>query len=187
MKRHIKITAVTVISLLVISLSLNIVFAVGQGAEPGSDQDPIVSKSYVDAAITQLAAKVQLLLEQNDTLKNQNAQLTTRVTAQEKAVKALQDELRTVKSGTAAGTGTSGSNGNTGSSTTKPPASIGTGIVNVAVLNVRAQPTTSSAVVIKTVKNNTLTLISKNGDWYKVTTQNGSSGYVMAKFVTVKK
>lgn len=187
MKRSFKITAVTVVLLLAISLSLNIVFAVGQGAEPGSDQDPIVSRSYVDAAVAQLAAKVQLLLEQNDALKNQNAQLTTSVTAQEQAVKVLQEELKAVKSSVAASTGSTGSTGNTENTGTKPATSIGKATVSVAVLNVRAQPNTTSAVVVKAIQNETLTLISKSGDWYKVTTAKGVSGFIMSKFVVVKK
>ena len=190
MKRRFKITAVTVILLLVVSLSLNIVFAVGQGAEPGSDQDPIVSKSYVDAAVVQLAAKIQSLLEQNNVLKNQNTQLTTRLTTQEQAVKALQEELKAVKSSVAAGTGTTGgtgSTGNTGNATTKPPASIGKATVNVPVLNVRAKANTTSAIVTKVMQNEILTLVSKSGDWYKVTTAKGATGFVMAKLIVVKK
>lgn len=187
MKRRYKITAITVILLLVISLSLNIVFAVGQGEEPGSDQDPIVSKSYVDAAVAQLTAQVQLLLEQNGELKNQNTQLTTRVTTQEQAVKTLQEELKAVKSGAAAGTGTTGNTGSTGNTGTVPPTSIGKATVNVAVLRVRAQPNTTSNVVTKVVMNETLTLVSKIGDWYKVTTAKGTAGYVMGTYVTIKK
>jgi len=184
MKRLYKIAAITVILLLAISLSLNIVFAVGQGAEPGSDQDPIVSKSYVDVAIAQLSAKVQSLLEQNDSLKNQNVQLTTRVTTQEQLVKALQDELKVVKTSVAAVTGNTGSTGDT---TTTPPASIGKGTVNVDALRVRAQPNTTSAIVTKVMLNETVTLVSKIGDWYKITTSKGTSGYIMGKFVTIKK
>lgn len=186
MKRRFKATIVTVILLLVISLSLNIVFAVTQGAEPGSDQDPIVSKSYVDAAVTQLTAKIQLLLEQNDALKNQNAQLTTRVATQEQAVKVMQEELKTVKTGIKTGSAATGSTG-TGSTTTKPPVSIGKATVNVVVLNVRSQPNTTSSIVAKIALNETVTLVSKSGDWYKITTAKGASGFVMAKLVTVKK
>ncbi len=181
MKQSSKITAVAVILLLIISLGLNIVFAVGSGAEPGSERDPIVSKSYVDAAVVQLTAKVQLLLEQNDLLKNQNVQLTARITAQEQALKAVQEAM---KSGAAAGAGKTGSAGGT---VAKPAASIGKGIVNIEVLNIRSQPNTISSILAKVAKNETLTLVSKSGDWYKVTTSKGTSGYVMAKFVTVKK
>lgn len=184
MKRSYKIIIVSSLLLLVISLSLNIAFAVGQGAEPGSDQDPIVSKSYVDAAFSQLSVKVQSLLDQNNVLTNQNAQLTTRLAAQEQLIKTIQDELKAVKAGVAAGTGNSGSTGNTG---TNPPASIGKATVNIDVLRVRSQPNTTSAIVTKVLLNETVTLVLKTGDWYKITTSKGTSGYVMAKFVTVKK
>jgi len=50
MKFRSKFAAATIMLVLVISLSLNIVSAINQTAIPGSDQDPIVSKSYVDAA-----------------------------------------------------------------------------------------------------------------------------------------
>ncbi len=187
MKRSFKVTAVTMILLLVVSLSLNIVFAVSQNAEPGSEQDPIVSKSYVDAAVAQLTAKIQLLLEQNDALKTQNAQLTSRIAASEQAVKTLQES---VKSGTPAATGNTGNTGNTGSTGNaggNAAASIGKGTINTAVLNVRAQANTTSAIVGKAVSGETVTIVSKSGDWYKITRTNGKSGFVMAKFVTVNK
>ena len=184
MKRSFKVTAVTMILLLVISLSLNIAFAVSQNAEPGSDQDPIVSKSYVDAAVAQLTAKIQLLLEQNDALKTQNAQLTSRIAASEQAVKTLQES---VKSGVPAATGNAGNTANTGNAGGNAEASIGKGTINTAVLNVRAQANTTSAIVGKAVSGETVTIVSKSGDWYKITRANGKSGFVMAKFVTVKK
>ena len=189
MKPHFKAVVAAGLILLAISMGMNIVFAVNSNAEPGSDQDPIVSKSYVDAAIAQLSAKVQQLLEQNDTLKSQNNQLSTRLTAQEQTLKALQEELNAVKTGAATppktpGTGAS-SSGNTGSAT-KPPATLGNAVVNTAVLNLRSQPNTTSSIVVKLVKNETVTLVSKSGDWYKITTSKGKTGYVMAKFVTKK-
>jgi hypothetical protein len=207
MKRRFKIVAVTVVFLFVISIGLNIAFAVSQGADPGSDQDPIVSKSYVDAAFSQLASKIQTLLEQNDTLKKQNTELTSRLAAQEKALKAFQDELEAVKksgvgsgtsgnaggntgtgkTGVSTGAGNTGSIGSTGGTGTKPAASIGKGVVNVDALNVRAQTNTTSKIVSKVYKNEIVTLVSKSGEWYKITTSKGISGYVMAKFVTIKK
>ncbi len=187
MNRRFKISAVTVTLLLIISLSLNIVLAAGQGAEPGSDQDPIVSKSYVDAAVTQLTAKIQSLLEQNDALKNKLA-------AQEQNIKTLQEELKAVKAGSSStgssSTGSSGGTGNTGNTGTTGGAagsSIGKATVNTAVLNVRAQANTTSAIAGKVLNGETLTLISKHGDWYKVKTAKGITGFVMAKFVVVKK
>ena len=193
MKRGFKITAVTIILLLVISLSLNWVFAVSQGAEPGSDQDPIISKSYVDAAVAQLTAGMQKLQEQIDTLKTENTQLTTKLTAQEQSNKLLLDQLNALKADIAAGKATSGSTGSTGKTGgaadtgTKPPASIGKATVNTAVLNIRKQPNTTSAIMAKAAMGESLTLVSKSGGWYKVTTSKGISGYVMASLITIKK
>ena len=140
-----------------------------------------------------MTAKIQSLLDQN-------AQLTSKITTQEQTVKALQDELKAIKTGTAAGssgntgnagntgnTGNSGTAGNTGGNTATPPATIGKATVNVDALNVRAQANTTSKIVAKTVKGETVTLVSKSGDWYKITTSKGVAGFVMAKYVTVKK
>lgn len=184
MKRRIKAMVTVLILLLVLSVGLNIVLAGNQGAEPGSDQDPIVSKSYVDAAISQLASKIQLLLEQNDALKSQNEQMATRLTSQEQSIKALQEELKLTSA--APSTPAAGTGGSAGTAA-NPPASIGKGVVNTAVLNLRSQPNTTSSIIGKLLKNETVTLISKSGDWYKITTAKGTTGYVMGKFVTVKK
>lgn len=199
MRRGVRILAVTVVLLLVISLSLNIVFAVSNGAEPGSDQDPIISKSYVDAAVAQLAAGMQKLQEQIDALKVENAQLKDKLAGQELTNTALQNELKTLKadiasgkaaSGNQTGTGNTGTTGNTGGTVgtgTKPPASIGKATVNTAILNVRKQANTTSPIVAKVAMGETLTLNAKAGDWYKVTTSKGATGYVMARLITIKK
>lgn len=196
MKHSLKITAVAIVLLLVISLSLNIVFAVSPGAEPGSDQDPIISKSYVDAAVAQLTAGIQKLQEQVDALKTENTQLTAKLTAQEQSNKLLQDQLNTLKADIAAGKVTSGNTGNTGNTGkaggtvdtgTKPPASIGKATVNTPVLNIRQQPNTTSTIMGKAASGETLTLVSKSGDWYKVTTSKGITGFVMTKLIIIKK
>ncbi len=191
MKPHYKSVVAAGLILLILSMGMNIVFAVNSNAEPGSDQDPIVSKSYVDAAIAQLTTKIQLLTDQNNTLKNQNDQLTARLSAQEQAILALQNDLNKVMTGAStpskSGTGT-GNTGNTGSTGTKPPATtpttLGKAVVNTAVLNLRSQPNTTSSIITKLVKGETVTLVSKSGDWYKITTSKGKSGYVMAKLIT---
>ncbi|HEX2944828.1 MAG TPA: SH3 domain-containing protein [Clostridia bacterium] len=191
LRPHLKAVVAAGLILLIVSMGMNIVFAVNSNAEPGSDQDPIVSKSYVDAAISQLTSRVQLLLEQNDSLKSQNSQLAERLTAQEQTVRSLQDELNAVKTGittTPSKTGTGTTPGNAGSTGTKPPTTTATGkaVINTAILNLRAQPNTTSAIQAKLVKNETVTLVSKIGDWYKITTSKGKTGFVMAKFLTKK-
>jgi X-X-X-Leu-X-X-Gly heptad repeat protein len=183
MKRSLRITAVTIILLLVVALGLNIVFA--SGAEPGSSQDPIISKSYVDAAVSQLTAGMQKLQEQVDALKNENTQLTAKLAAQEQSNKLLQDQVNALKTGIA--TGVVKNSGSTVGTGTNPPASIGKATVNTAVLNIRKQANTTSAIVAKVAMGETLTLVSKSGDWHKVTTSKGITGYVMTKLILIKK
>jgi uncharacterized protein HemX len=185
MKRGYKVAAVAVLVMLVISIGLNIALAGNQQADPGSDQDPIVSKSYVDAVFSQLSSKVQLLLEQYDAMKGLLSQVSAKLAEQEKTIKALSDELNTLKSGMPAGTSSQGTSTGGGASTDQPAQTKA--VVNVAVLNVRSGPGTSHAIVTKVVKNETVTIISKSGDWYKITTSRGQNGYVMGKYVTLKK
>ncbi len=190
MKLRFKIATTALIALLVISLSINIVSAVNQSAVPGSDQDPIVSKSYVDAAFKELSTQIQTLIEQNDILKSQNTQLTAELANQQKTIKTLQDEINALKSSTAsASSGTSTGSG-TGEAQTpaaqKPAASLGKGVINTAVLNLRSKPNTTSSILGKLLKNDTVTIVSKSDGWYKITTSKGKSGYVMATFVTAK-
>lgn len=182
MKFRSKFAAATIMLVLVISLSLNIVSAINQTAIPGSDQDPIVSKSYVDAAFEQLSSKIQMLLEKND-------ELTNKIAEQEKQIKSLQAELNALKSGSAAGTSPPGSgSGSSGGNTDQQPAAQLTGVVNVAALNLREKPTTSSRRVGLLYKNETVTILSDEGNgWYRVKTSKGVTGYVFAIYVTVKR
>jgi len=196
MKRRSKFATAAIMLLLVISLSLNIVSAVNQTAVPGSDQDPIVSKSYVDAAIEQLSAQIKSLQKANDELK-------ATLTDQEKQIKTLQDEIKTLKSGTTAASSTStgtssstttpqtGSSGKTNGGTTAKTDTQTTsqvkGVVNVAVLNLRSKPTTSSSILGKLYKNETLTIISESNGWCNVVTSKGVKGYVFSTYVTKKK
>ena len=195
MKLRFKIATTAVIALLVISLSINIVSAVNQSAIPGSDQDPIVSKSYVDAAFKELSNQIQMLIEQNDVLKSQNTQLTADLANQQTTIKKLQDEINTLKSTVASASSSTSTGGGTGEaqapaaqtpSDQKPAASLGKGVINTAVLNLRAKPNTTSSILGKLVKNDTVTVVSKSDGWYKITTSKGKTGYVMATFVTMK-
>ncbi|HOQ06298.1 MAG TPA: SH3 domain-containing protein [Clostridiales bacterium] len=181
MKFRSKFAAATIMLVLVISLSLNIVSAINQTAIPGSDQDPLVSKSYVDAAFEQLSSRIQTLLTKND-------ELTNKIAEQEKQIKALQAELNALKSGTAADPAPSGgSNGGKTGEQQQPAAQL-KGVVNVAALNLREKPNTSSRKLGTLYKNETITILSDEGNgWYKVKTSKGTTGYVFATYVTVKK
>lgn len=64
--------AIVFLIVLVISLYFNIVAAVSNtGAEPGSEQDPLVPKSYVDKVVSQYMSDLANLKTQVEALKNQ--------------------------------------------------------------------------------------------------------------------
>lgn len=69
MKKQVRNVSIILVILLVISVSVNVVLALDNvQSEPGSEQDPLVSKSYVDtsaakndATIKQLQSEIELL------------------------------------------------------------------------------------------------------------------------------
>lgn len=73
MKKHVRSVTIILVILLLVSISVNVVLALdGTQAEPGSEQDPLVSRSYVDSA----AAKNDSLISQ---LQNAIAELKTQI------------------------------------------------------------------------------------------------------------
>ncbi len=52
-------------------------------------------------------------------------------------------------------------------------------------LNVRAQSNTSSEIIGKVYKDDTVQIIGQTGAWYQVTTQDGLQGYVSAAYVEI--
>lgn len=64
---------------------------------------------------------------------------------------------------------------------------LGTGVVNTEVLNLRTKPDTSSSIVLKLQKNEKLTVIDKSPEWYKVKTSDGEAGWVSSEFVTIRR
>ncbi len=71
MKFNMRKFSILLVLLLMISLGFNIVTVFSEGVEPGSDQDPLVSKSYVDDIIAKNTAEVTQLKQQLAELKNQ--------------------------------------------------------------------------------------------------------------------
>lgn len=78
MKFKLRKFSIILVILLIISVSFNIAAALTDGAEPGSDQDPLISKSYVDemaadnaAEVTQLKQQLEEMSKQLEELKNQ--------------------------------------------------------------------------------------------------------------------
>ncbi len=61
----------------------------------------------------------------------------------------------------------------------------GTGIINSETVNMRSSPDTSSKVVMQLSRDLKVDIITKDGDWYKVSS-NDSTGWVFGKYVTVQ-
>lgn len=75
MKKHVRSITIILVILLLVSISVNVVLALdGTQPEPGSDQDPIVSKSYVDAAASKGDAVIKQLQTEIENLKTQISQ-----------------------------------------------------------------------------------------------------------------
>lgn len=71
MKFNLRKFSALVVLLLVISVGFNIAAALSDGAEPGSDQDPLVSKGYVDGVVAKNMEEITKLKQQLEELKNQ--------------------------------------------------------------------------------------------------------------------
>ena len=121
-------------------------------SHPGSEQDPIVSKSYVDAAFEQLSSTIQTLLDKINELNN-------KVAEQDKTIKALQDEVNALKSGTAAGNVPSGAAGSRNLTNSKPHSRVS----SMPRRSTRGKPTTSSRKLGLLYKNETVTILSDEG------------------------
>lgn len=60
----------------------------------------------------------------------------------------------------------------------------GTVKITSGSLNVRSSPSTSAGVVASLYKNETVTLLSKEGNWWRVEYANGKSGYSSASYIS---
>ena len=179
MKRHLKLFTVIIIIFLVISVSINVALAVTTTTTtPGSDQDPIVSKSYVDSAVSQLNLTIQALLTQIATFQTDNEKLKEQVASQNQLIATMQEDIKKINTQLAI-TGS-----NTNNNTT--PTTVSTGTVNTLSLNIRSKASTTASTLGSLKKGEVVTIISKSGDWLYIKTSKNLIGYVFAKFVTLK-
>jgi exopolysaccharide biosynthesis protein/SH3-like domain-containing protein len=68
----------------------------------------------------------------------------------------------------------------------QPEITITTGLVNASALYIRSKPDTESSPIAKLPKGTELTVLSQNGDWYKVRLANGEEGYAFAIYLTLQ-
>ncbi len=197
--------------LLGIIVSVGVGFLYGTGVlggdtkEPGSKEDPLVTKSYADGSIEQkvqtmdtrissLEAKIQSLENQLDLLNGGGAAVGTGTTGTGTTGTGATGSGST-GSGTGTGTGTGSTGTGTGSTgsgtgtsgTAVSQANIGkTGTVTADVVNLRESASTSSTIKKKLSPSDSFTITKVDKDWYQVQLSDGTVGWVAGYLVKVK-
>lgn len=154
------------ITILVIAsvVFLAIGFVVGQVVQatvntPGSEDDPLVSQSYVEKLVGERTATLQTQIEELqaelDSIKNPNG--------------------TTSSTNTNTNTSTTDTNTNTNTSTTTTAKTVE---VTSNSVNLRAEPSTSATILGSAAKGDKLTYVATQGDWYKVKLSNGTIAWV---------
>ncbi len=262
MKFKLRRFSILLVLLLIISVGFNIAAALSDGAEPGSEQDPLISKGYVDEIMAKNAAEVAQLKQQLEELKNQqqsggsegfvvlnmktgqtllpgsgteiilrsgkaaavsgqNGDNLADVTAGKDLVKGAaveknhllitsRDDGRGLKATaecyllvrgaykindppqaessveqTPQETGGDQTNngGDSGTSVEKEPLK---GKITASALNVRSEPNTNATILGKAYKDDVVTIVTNDGEWWKIKTSSGVTGWVLAQHVKVQ-
>lgn len=123
---------------------------------PGSQGDPLVTKSYVDV----LENKITALQNQVATLEN--------------TVKTLQDRIAQLEKSPPS------------SQNPNPPAVQKKVIVIVDKANIRSGPGTNYSKIGEAKKGATYILVSQSGSWYKIKLAENKYGYIYAPLVKVE-
>jgi uncharacterized protein YgiM (DUF1202 family) len=156
-----------VILIVVAIVCVGVGFAVGYVVQaafnsPGSENDPLVSQSYVETIVGERTATLQTQIEE------------------------LQTQLDALQGGSApTNTSTNNNNNSSSNSTNNSTSNDKTVTVTGTSVNVRAEANASSSIVASTVKGDKLTYISTEGDWYKVKLSNGTTGYIASWLATL--
>lgn len=158
-------------------------------AEPGSDEDPLITLSYLNQQISKLKTE----------LSQKIASLETELSSVKKELSEAKAQIDSLKAGSSSGnsgsSGSSGNSGNSGSSgtggTTQPqnppaggeqPSNLGYGYVTATSLNVRSGAGTNFSVIGSLLYNTKVTLLSQSGDWYKIQYGN-TTGWVLGTYI----
>ncbi len=198
--------------LLGIIVSVGVGFLYGTGVlggdtkDPGSKEDPLVTKSYADGSIEQkvqamdtrissLEAKIQSLENQLSLINGGGATVGTGTTGTGTTGTGTGSGTGSGSTGsgtgtgsTGAGTGSTGSGTGAGSSgTAVSQANIGkTGAVTADVVNLRESASTSSTIKKKLSPSDSFTITKVDKDWYQVQLSDGTVGWVAGYLVKVK-
>ncbi len=145
----------------------SVVFAGGEG--PGSASDPLVARSYVDERV-----------------KGYVRELEERVAALNERALKLEEELAELQKRyeSAPGQPGGGSDGGSGGSASAP----GSGVVYIkegnSYVNLRSGPGTNHEIVGKALPGQPLTVVGREGDWYRVRLGDGMTAWIAAWLVT---
>ena len=148
-----------VLIIVAILVCVTIGFVAGQVVQamstlPGSSDDPVATESYVETTIGERLAT-----------------LSTQVDELEAKVATLSGDA-TPSTGNTDGTAT-----NNADDTAKSSLTItGNGV------NLRSAASTNGDVITTLSKGSTVTKVGEDGDWYKVETSDGQTGYVSSSF-----
>ncbi|MDX9873156.1 MAG: SH3 domain-containing protein [Clostridia bacterium] len=184
-------------------LSLAIGFMVGKtvnadAPDPGSSQDPVVSKSYVDAAVEErigeLEAQVAELTVQAQALQTTINELQTKVTGSKSSstTTTKPPATTTPSTGTPSGTSTTPSTGTTTPDASGTPAA-GSAVGKTAYVkstgnyvNLRSGPSIDTASVKQVQKNEAMRIFEEKDQWYHVELPDKTTGWVANWVVDVK-
>lgn len=159
---------------------------------PGSNADPVVSKSYVDNAVQQRIADLEKtvaeLSVQSQALQNTINELQAKVN---KTTPAKTTPPATTTPNTPS-TGTTTPGTSPGTETTTPGAdSSMTGKTAYikptnSYVNLRKGPSTNDEIVQKVNKGEPMLIIQAKDEWYQVHLTNGTEGWVASWVVDIK-
>lgn len=159
---------------------LTVGFVIGQmvqaaGVIPGSADDPLVAKSYVEEAVTKQVANLQAKIDQ----------LQSKVTALEEQLASLGGGDTTSALG-GDSSGDSGGSESSDDSQVQPADSGQTAVVTGDLANVRSGAGTTYDIMTTLHKGDTVSYLGEENSWYRVVLSDGREGWVANWLVQVK-
>ena len=141
---------------------------------PGSSADPVVSKSYVDKA----------LQDKVNELEKAVAELTVQAQALQNMINELQNKVNKT------GGSTSGTTTPSQSTPTAPdnsPVGKTAYIIQTnTYVNLRSGPSTDAGIIKKVLKGEAMKILEAKNNWYRVTLNDNTTGWVAGWLVEIK-
>lgn len=155
---------------------------IANSPQPGSNQDPVVSKSYVDA----------VLQDRVNELEKTVAELSVQAQALQATINELQDKLNLGggKTTTPTKPSTPSTPSTEPSTPEKPAASVVGKTCYIKAtnnyVNLRSEASTDSAVIKKVLKDEAMHIFEEKDKWYHVELDDRTIGWVASWVVDVK-